>query len=347
MTEGRRTVRGRWSEAEAWEWYWTAGLQQGFNYVPRNCVNTTEQWQSETFDATEINWELGIARSLGYTSVRVFLQFLIWEHDPAGFERRFDTFLSIAAGRGLSTVPVIFDDCRFSGRDPFLGPQDKLGNPPANRSWTPSPGHALVTDARRRPALAEYVENLTGKHRRDHRILMWDLYNEPGNSGMGDAVLPLLDETFDVARQTGPTQPLTAGAYRGGGNHQDAIDTRCAELSDVISFHAYNPESELVKQTGFLLEHRRPLLCTEWMARPHPQESRIETHLEVFRRFGVSYYNWGLVNGRTRTQYPWNAEEGSPEPEEWFHDIARHDGSPYRSDEWYALRAAKLRSPRH
>ena len=72
---------------------------------------------------------------------------------------------------------------------------------------------------------------------------------------------------------------------------------------------------------------------------------RIETHLEVFRRFGVSYYNWGLVNGRSRTQFAWDSTEGEPEPEQWFHDLVHNDGSPYRSDEWYMLRAVANRCP--
>ena len=30
----------------------------------------------------------------------------------------------------------------------------------------------------------------------DKRVLMWDLYNEPGNSGMGNRSLPLVEATF-------------------------------------------------------------------------------------------------------------------------------------------------------
>ncbi len=70
--------------------------------------------------------------------------------------------------------------------------------------------------------------------------------------------------------------------------------------------------------------------------------SRVGTHLEIFRRFGVSYYNRGLVNGRIRTQYALGSAEGDPEPEDWAQDLALNDGSPYRSDEWYLLRTAVL-----
>lgn len=48
---------------------------------------------------------------------------------------------------------------------------------------------------------------------------------------------------------------------------------------------------------------------------------------------GVGCLNWGLVNGRTQTIYPWGSEEGSPEPETWFHEILHKDGTPYRLEE--------------
>ncbi len=329
----------RWTEAEAWEWYWRAGLQEGFNYIPRNCVNTTELWQSQTFDPIEINWELGLAHSLGFTSVRVFLQYIVWEDDPDMFERRFDTFLTLASGRGLNVVPVLFDDCRFAGSDPFLGSQDNLEASPGNGGWTPSPGHALATDPGRRPALLDYVLAVTATHSRDKRILAWDLYNEPGNSGMGEAALPLLDAAFGAAREVSPSQPLTAGAWRTD-TPEDPVGERCVELSDVVSFHTYNPRPQVEGQISRLLLHRRPLFCTEWMARPN--NAWVGTLLEIFRRFGVSYYNWGLVNGRTRTHYALGSAEGDPEPEDWAQDLALNDGSAYRSDEWYLLRAAVL-----
>lgn len=180
---------------------------------------------------------------------------------------------------------------------------------------------------------------VTATHSRDKRILAWDLYNEPGNSGMGEAALPSLDAAFAAARGSNRSQPLTAGAWRTD-TPEDPAGERCVELSDVVSFHTYNPGPEVEDQIRRLLLHRRPLFCTEWMARAN--NSRVGTHLEIFRRFGVSYYNRGLVNGRIRTQYALGSAEGDPEPEDWAQDLALNDGSPYRSDEWYLLRTAVL-----
>lgn len=33
------------------------------------------------------------------------------------------------------------------------------------------------------------------------------------------------------------------------------------------------------------------------------------------------------------TQFPWGSKAGSPEPEIWFHDIFRPDGTPFDPEE--------------
>ena len=53
--------------------------QVGFNYIPAYAVNTTEMWQSESFNITAIHNELLLASSAGYNSIRLFLPFIM-EH---------------------------------------------------------------------------------------------------------------------------------------------------------------------------------------------------------------------------------------------------------------------------
>ncbi|MBN1417858.1 MAG: 1,4-beta-xylanase, partial [Planctomycetes bacterium] len=42
-------------------------------------------------------------------------------------------------------------------------------------------------------------------------------------------------------------------------------------------------------------------------------------------------YNWGFVAGKTQTIYPWDTwrKTYTSEPEVWFHDIFRADGTPF------------------
>ena len=74
------------------------------------------------------------------------------------------------------------------------------------------------------------------------------------------------------------------------------------------------------------------MICTEYMARTN--NSRFSNILPVLKKENVGAINWGLVNGKSNTIYAWNTpiEDGS-EPIEWFHDIFRKDGTPYRQDE--------------
>ena len=67
-------------------------------------------------------------------------------------------------------------------------------------------------------------------------MLLWDLYNEPGNSGMGNRSLPLVEATFDWARQADPSQPLSMGVWNDGLRDLNRV---MIERSDIITYHAY------------------------------------------------------------------------------------------------------------
>ncbi|MEN6576766.1 MAG: family 43 glycosylhydrolase [Phycisphaerales bacterium] len=318
----------RWSEERAWEWYAGQPWFFGCNFVPSTAVNDTEMWQAETFDAQTMDRELAWAEGLGYNSCRVFIQYIVWKQDPAGFKNRFHRFLAIAERHGISVMPVLFDDCAFdAGRDPYLGKQDDPVPGTSNARWVPSPGLRLVMDRSAWPDIEKYVKDMVASYGTDNRIVLWDLYNEPGNSGMGNKSLPLVEAAFDWARQARPSQPLTIGVWGG----PKEISNRQIEFSDVISFHLYGNRDAMKGRIADLQKLHRPVICTEWMART--LGSKYETELPLFKQEKVACYNWGLVNGRTQCQYPWGSPKDAPEPQVWFHDLLRPDGSPKNADE--------------
>ena len=113
-----------WTSERANRWYAKTPWQIGFNYLPSTAVNSTEMWQKSTFDESTIRRELSWAKEIGYNSLRVFLQFIVWEKERDAFLDTFETFLSIAAEKGFSVLPILFDDCAFDrGQDPFYGEQ--------------------------------------------------------------------------------------------------------------------------------------------------------------------------------------------------------------------------------
>src|SRR5580704_10543741 len=101
----------RWTEERANQWYGQQPWLVGSNFLPSDAVNELEMWQADTFDAAEIDRELGWAEGIGMNTMRVFLHDLLWQQDQAGFTKRVDTFLGIAAKHHIKPLFVLFDSC--------------------------------------------------------------------------------------------------------------------------------------------------------------------------------------------------------------------------------------------
>jgi len=335
----------RWTEERAARWALDQPWLVGCNFTPSTASNQLEMWQPETFDSDTIARELRWASDMGMNSVRVFLHDLVWLADPDGFKSRIDTFLQLADGVGIRTMFVLFDDCWFP---PQAGPQLEPVPGVHNSRWAQSPGHAVAADPSQWPRLEGYVRDIMGAFGHDERVCVWDLYNEPGNAILPFAALPpyraippaliklfrhfvlpsptlpLLRACFDWARSVEPIQPLTVAVWA----PIPRLNRLQLECSDVISFHQYMGAKQLKAKIDVLRkQYRRPILCTEWLARP--VGSRVATHLPIFREEDVGCYNWGLVSGRTQTVHPWGDRPGAPEPAVWHHDLLHPDGSAF------------------
>src|SRR5882757_8487371 len=177
-------ARERWSVEKANTWYSQQGWLVGANYIPEDAINQLEMWQADTFDPAQVDKELGWAQNLGMNTMRVFLHDLLWEQDSKGFIKRIDTFLAIADRHHIRPVFVIFDSCWDP--QPKLGPQ----HPPIpgvhNSGWVQSPGAASLEDVKQYPRLHSYVVGVISTFANDKRVLAWDLWNEPDNSGGGN-----------------------------------------------------------------------------------------------------------------------------------------------------------------
>lgn len=323
----------RWSEEKAWQWYRNVDSIRGCNYLPRTAVNTTEMWQADTFDPETIDQELGWAQDSGYNSVRVFLQYLVWKDDPEGLKTRIDEFLTIAHTHGISVMLIFFCDCSFAGKEPYLGKQDDPVPGVHNSGWVPSPGLKRVADRSAWPDLQKYVRDITARFGQDKRVLIWDLYNEPGNSRMGEKSLPLVEATFAWARTANPSQPLTTGVWTEFGGH---MSKRIIVLSDIITFHSYGDPDSVMSRINTCEKIGRPVICTEWLRRQHG--NTFASILPRFARHQVGWYHWGLVAGRTQTYMHWGSRRGTPVPKIWQHDIFHPDGKPYDSKEIELIR---------
>lgn len=343
-------ARPIWTKEQANQWYAGQGWLVGCDFIPSTAINQLEMWQAATFDPITINRELGWAASLGMNTVRVYLHDLLYKQDAKGFLNRMDKFLQIAAQHHIKPLFVLFD----SVWDPY----PKLGKQPApkpgvhNSGWVQNPGKEALLDSTQYPRLEAYVKAVVGKFASDDRVLGWDVWNEPENMNNDyyrkmeplnkpDIVLGLLKEAFEWARAVNPQQPLTAGLWSGNWSAPETlkpIETLMVEESDVISFHNYGDAASFEKNILELQRYARPILCTEYMARGN--HSTFEGSLPVAKKYNVAAYNWGLVDGKSQTIYPWDSwkQAYSKEPEVWFHDIFRKDGTPYRKAETDLIR---------
>ncbi len=320
-----------WTKDRVWRWYRGLPWLVGCNFTPSTAVNQLEMWQAETFDIPTIDRELGWARGLGFNVVRVYLHNIAWSQDTEGFKRRLDLYLGIARSHSIGTVLVFFDDCWNPYPKPGRQPEPRPGV--HNSGWIQSPGERSVRDPSTWGELEKYVKDVIGSFRDDERVLMWDLYNEPGNSKLGEASLPLLREAFHWAREAEPSQPLTAAVW----HEDDTFNPYQLGSSDVVTFHNYKDAESLHSQINELQGTGRPLVCTEYMARS--RGSTFETHLPIFKREEVGCMSWGLASGKTQTIYPWGSSYGAPEPSLWFHDILRSDGTPFNKHEVAFIRS--------
>lgn len=336
---------GVWSKEKANAWYDQQPWLVGANFLPSTAINELEMWQAETFDTATIAKELKWAASIGMNTMRVFLHDLAHKQDPEGFKKRIDIFLRIASRYKIKPLLVLFDSCW----DPF--PHTGKQHEPApflhNSGWVQSPGADALKDTTQYPRLKKYVTDIVSRFKNDKRVLGWDVWNEPdntNNSSYGrfepydkvELVHNLLKKVFVWTRSASPSQPVTAGIWAGNWSAEDSlkpIEKLMIEQSDIISFHNYDKAEEFEKRIQWLQRYERPMMCTEYMSRGNG--STFEGSLPVAKKYRVAAINWGLVSGKSQTIFPWDSWriKYTAEPELWFHDIFRKDGTPYKQEE--------------
>jgi hypothetical protein len=350
----------RWSAEAANAWYAKQDWPCGFNFLPSTAVNFVDMWHPETFDATTIDRELGWAAAMGYNSARVNIQFVLWQADRKGLLARLDQYLAISTRHGISTAFCLFDDCEFSGGNPSTMRQPDPIPGVHNSRALGSPGRRALLDLTLWPVFEAYVTDILSTFRQDPRVLYWDLYNEPCNLSLFTAVdavpeqgellqqrgFQLCKDAFLWARAVTPMQPITSGAWmlsygwlKGEPFPKpflNEVDQFLLTASDIITYHGYVP---MALMTGILTDLQalgRPVMCTEWLARP--VGSLMSEQLPLFARHKVGSYHWGFANGRTQTHIPWPVIKAGftdydPVCSPWFHDVVYADGKPYDAAE--------------
>lgn len=319
-----------WTIERAVIWHAKYPWLRGCNFQPSTAINQVEMWSGETFDATTIDKELGWAQELGFNLMRVYLSSEVWKKDPEGFKKRMDEYLAISSKHDILTLFVFFDDCwnkeTVSGTQPMPEPGVH------NSGWVQDPAVSLrANTAQLYPVLEKYVKDVLTTFKNDKRILLWDLYNEPGNNKHGIASLPLMQNVFKWAREVNPSQPLSAGVWNLSDSFNQ-LNVFQLSNSDVITYHNYENKDKHNMEIDMLKLYGRPLLCTEYMARRN--KSTFNEIMPLLKENKIGAINWGFVSGKTNTIFAWDEPKpNDKEPSLWFHDILRQDKSPFDPSE--------------
>ncbi len=324
----QESLNSNWSIEKINEWNSNLPWINGCNFIPSTAINQIEMWQAKTFDSRTINRELSWAQELGFNTMRVYLSSLVWQKNPKAYKKRINKYLKISARHQIRTIFVFFDDCW--NRESSLGKQPDPKPGIHNSGWAQDPPFRQREDTTTFfPILENYVKDIIQTFKNDDRILLWDLYNEPGNSDYENASVPLLRHVFNWARQTQPSQPITSGLWC----------FKCSEIyklqidnSDVLTYHSYGNEQVQQIWIDNLKKYGRPLICTEYMARKNG--SLFENVMPLLKDNKTGAISWGFVAGKTNTIFTWNEPEPeNKEPAIWFHDILRKDKTPFDQKE--------------
>ena len=232
-----------------------------------------------------------------------------------------------------------------------------------NNGWLKSPGRKLLAayaentiSAGDKARLKDYIQGLMTRYADDKRIVMWDIYNEPGQCNQTPI---LLADAWKWAREINPSQPLTGCTF--GCARADCREMNGAN-SDIVSYHCYSTKGHKENIAELKAKYvQRPVVCTEYMSRP---SSTFRGDLPILKEAHVGAINWGFVNGKTGCVFGWGTTqrfeklmnapgrtfaqaeqqlhlqfdlpkpgENYPEPKVWFHEIFRVDGTPFDQKE--------------
>jgi hypothetical protein len=350
-------MKQRWTEEQIWEWYNNRPWITGCNFIPHNIINSVELWQEQDHEEVMkgVEFDIKLAADLGLNSFRMGLPpMFVWEHQHDGLMKRYEDFLTMCNNYGITVMPLFSGDCLVpkdvKRPEPYFGKQpDPVPGHFGGSAITPFDGtdkvgyHPIADEPDKWAKFDEYVMDFVNRYKNDERIIMWNIFNEAGNSHRGMMSYPFIKHLFDMLREADVSQPLTAdvwGAdkdlrseYQTNVTYLTEIEEAVIELSDIITWHYYGDYLHTRQFIRTLKKYNRPLINDEWLHRP--MRSVIQTHLPLFKKENVGSYFFGFVNGKNQFNEVWDMIRPYKEIDTslWMHDVYHSDGTPYDPEE--------------
>jgi hypothetical protein len=341
-----KLIPGQWSREQVWRWYNSRPWIRGCNYIPSDCIDPYEEWQEYEFDEKmrTAESELDLAASTGFNSLRVRVHFEVWVQEGEGLLKRMDRFLSAADKRGINVMFRFGQDCLVPEDEyrPFKPGKQRETDWGYHGGMKKDPwrkgliGYSPLEEPENEKAFYAFIKSVVKTFGNDERVIMWELWNEPGNSGRGDLSAAYIRRSFEIAREQQPVQPLTSGAWSFPQKSSDPlsplmdIEKLVLDLSDVINFHHYGDPWELANIIRALKKkYGRPIIITEWLHR-----ILNNGYLNIFPILfleKIGSYSYGLKAGKCQFYEPWEGirDRTDLDFKLWQHDLFRENGRPY------------------
>ncbi len=346
-------MKTQWTKEQACEWYKKVGWQRGCNFIGSDCANRIDMWQSygSKQRLENADRELGLCEKIGFNTVRYLIEFDVWYQERESFMDILEQYIALAAKHGQSVMLCLCNEAQLPRGDKYepkpLGEQFYAlgyhqGRLPLTDEQKAMPAFHVLEKPELRPLYLEMVREIVGKYAHDERILCWNVYNEPGVSGIGNRSIDMLNVLFETVREMDPDQPLCADIWRSLLNDEPRTEPEkvALALSDIISYHSYTPIDKMIPQLCALREFGRPIFITEWLNRIN--HSDVRELYPMFYMENISCYCWGFVVGKTQTHEPWEqlwADYYDPSKQvnydftKWQHDLFRSNLRPYDPNE--------------
>lgn len=349
----------QWSKERIRDWYDKEPWIRGCNFMGSDCANRIDQWQELGFEERlqTADRELKLAAQTGFNAVRLILEYVVWKEDHDGFMKRFDRYLDTAYKYGIRAMITFGNDCMVPKDNPYaiphLGVQHYDWGYHGGRknsqhsSLNTEPGYSLLDEKEEAENIYRWVGEIMQAYREDVRIVVWDLYNEPGNARRDQLTIPHLRKFYEIGREVNPIQPITSGVWRMDPDSEkplSEVEQFVLTQSDLVSYHSYGTYVDNIKLIKKLKSQGRPIMCTEWLGRT--KHNTVQELFPLFFLEKIGCFNWGLVAGLYQTYEPWEAlweayERGEGDSLDftvWFHDLYRPNLRPYDPQEIKLIR---------
>lgn len=115
-------MKNRWTEQEIKEWYDSMQWLRGSNFLPSNCVNRLDMWQSYGREEhlKTADRELALCKEIGFNTVRLWLNFDVYYKEPEEFMVTLESYISLSAKHNQGVMPVLVYEEDLPYEEKFL-----------------------------------------------------------------------------------------------------------------------------------------------------------------------------------------------------------------------------------